>query len=389
MNKEFEDNARNWYLDRKLTIEITPDFVDHLLREMIWKQPFGGCSTRYPNYIKESNYRKVKKEADKINHTIPTIEDLAKQYKVDVDYDCKSPFLWDIRDDNTVVIRGWSAAWSDEDFFTKRISNIEFLSQSKLCDADYTRYLDHIDKSEARRKVYSLVQDIEEGAEFTILSGPYYMSIATMIEKQKQDCTVRLEDGSLVQIYNKNLASKKIIKRLKVEDLNWQWCFHCEGATAICPDCGSNSCGAGCRQQLDLSYSNTMCEHTAFWDIVQAAEERNLNPHMPTEEEVQKYFSFAKENIKKHNSVNYGLEGYRESKHYELTRTAKMIDVKLPTYRDLCEELGVDGDFDCKTTQQYIDDDHREYIVPNIEQYDQDERISWIEFLRRIERKKK
>lgn len=97
----------------------------------------------------------------------------------------------------------------------------------------------------------------------------------------------------------------------------------------------------------------------------------------------------VRESVKKHNTVNYGIFGYEESRHYEVQRMAKLINVEIPSYKEFCEELGVEGIYNCNTTQGFIDDDSREYVVPNIEQYDQDERISWVEFMRRIERKKK
>ena len=206
-----------------------------------------------------------------------------------------------------------------------------------------------------------------------------------MIEVVGKSATVLLGDGTKHNVLGTNLASKNILKPLTINELKWEWCFHCQHSTTMCPSCETNACSGGCGLHK-LPYGYTPCDYIEFWDKTKEAEELGQAPKLPTEDEIEQSLGRIKDYITKYNSTDYGLSGFRESDHYELERMAKKISFQIPTYKEICDELGVEGTFDCKTTQQFVDDDRREYHIPDIEKYDPNERISWHEFLRRWRR---
>lgn len=188
------------------------------------------------------------------------------------------------------------------------------------------------------------------------------------------------------------------VNKLTYKDINWDWDWGFEGATALCNFCHdtdgghSGACGCVMQSKRKVKHDNLPCIKGGFWEAVKESEKRDLRPKKPTEAMIHKYLDWIRDKYATHEGEWLFGPPLTEKTFFEIKKYAALQDIKIPTFEELCAEVGQEPVYDCKTGAEFqkeVEEGGREILIlsyagwgKNKEAFET-ERITWPEFCRR------
>lgn len=181
----------------------------------------------------------------------------------------------------------------------------------------------------------------------------------------------------------------------KPEDLKYEFCWHCDHYTAICPHCNGNACACGCtsKEDLDLPHDEKPCVKSGFWGAEADARKLKLYPEdEPDSETIKKRLNELRAYYAKLSSAEKAclmpfLNLLTESEYWRIKNKATNIGLSIPSYGDFAKEIDVVPVYDCKTGKEWSDESPDISIISplgwcSLESYE-NERIPWGEYCKR------
>lgn len=179
--------------------------------------------------------------------------------------------------------------------------------------------------------------------------------------------------------------------------IKWDWCWHCNIATALCPDCDGGSCSAGC------FHPERICERNNWWSRVRAEEDAGLSPKFPTIEHIQARLDWLRQHWDLSQlseaerlifQENPSLHPFSESRYWAIKTAAEKFEYPIPTLEEFAAEFNESPIYDCATSEEYQAEEKQhgtDFIIGDPDGWDRmnfnyswyEERIPWEEYLRR------